>query len=494
MGIGVDYMRVPSTSGWQMLKPSTTRSILVREVSPSSLETYFASLSVAVANVPHAKARGIFEAAKMANIPNEQMVRVVPLHDKDGVVLCILPASQILDLKLVHETLSRDLTPMEDADIAVSFKGVDPRCMPPIPSLYQAETMVDISLFEAETLYFQMNDSESLTQITTADYQKLVQDSWQGRFSVSSEFLMQNATKNQISLETALQQFVPKRFKSRVEETFELPALPPMAEKILLLRADPNADAIALAKLVEKDPSLAAQVVSWARSPYYGYVGQIDSVEDAIIKVLGFDLVMNLALGIACGRGLNVEKTGPLGLKDYWRFSLYTAALCEALSRIVPSTPRPKRGLAYLSGLLHNFGFLLLGHLFSPQFKLVNQYAQLNPHCSTYLLEQYTLHISHQQFGSWLFKAWHLPKEVIMAAEYHHQEVPATEGAEYALLVQLAIRLLKREWMGDSAESTLPVSLMDRLGIAPEEAEEVLFTVMTQKESLDLLADELFAS
>ena len=52
----------------------------------------------------------------------------------------------------------------------------------------------------------------------------------------------------------------------------------------------------------------AAQVVSWAASPYYAAPGKIKSVHDAIVRVLGFDLVLNLALGLALGRSLSLPK------------------------------------------------------------------------------------------------------------------------------------------------------------------------------------------
>ena len=264
-----------------------------------------------------------------------------------------------------------------------------------------------------------------------------------------------------------------------------------MANRILQMRVDPAADALHLSKLVEQDPSLAAQVLSWARSPYYGYSGHIESVEDAIIKVLGYDLVMNLALGIACGREISIVNEGPLGLAHYWRFALYTSALCDALSRVVPMVPRPKRGLAYLCGLLHNFGFLLMGQLFQPQFELVSQYAELNPHFPIYFLEQHALGIGHEQFGGWLFKAWHLPNEVVLAAQCHHHDVKDGEGSIYALLVQIAIRLLKREKLGDAENGPLPVELLARVGLSQEEADEALFSLLSQREALDLLVEEL---
>jgi len=42
--------------------------------------------------------------------------------------------------------------------------------------------------------------------------------------------------------------------------------------------------------------ALAAQVVAvWASSPYDGAPGAIESVEDRVTRVLGFDMVMNFS-------------------------------------------------------------------------------------------------------------------------------------------------------------------------------------------------------
>ena len=63
--------------------------------------------------------------------------------------------------------------------------------------------------------------------------------------------------------------------KQRLEETIEIPPLPETAQKVMKLRVNPDADVDDLADVVETDPSLAAQVVSWAASPYYAAPGKI---------------------------------------------------------------------------------------------------------------------------------------------------------------------------------------------------------------------------
>ena len=99
-------------------------------------------------------------------------------------------------------------------------------------------------------------------------------------------------------------------------------------------------------------PALAAQVVSWAASPYYAAPGKIRSVEDAIVRVLGFDLVINLALGLALGKSLSLPKDHPQQATPYWQQSIYTAAVIEGLIRAMPRAERPEAGLTYLGGWL----------------------------------------------------------------------------------------------------------------------------------------------
>ncbi|HHR3315961.1 TPA: HDOD domain-containing protein, partial [Klebsiella pneumoniae] len=67
----------------------------------------------------------------------------------------------------------------------------------------------------------------------------------------------------------AVQAFTARRIQQRLEQTIEIPPLPQTAQKIIKLRVDPNASVDDITGLVETDPALAAQVVSWAASPYY---------------------------------------------------------------------------------------------------------------------------------------------------------------------------------------------------------------------------------
>mgnify|MGYP002129801392 CR=1 FL=1 len=278
------------------------------------------------------------------------------------------------------------------------------------------------------------------------------------------------------------------RIQQRLEETIEIPPLPETAQKIIKLRVDPDATVDDITGVVETDPALAAQVVSWAASPYYASPGKIRSVEDAIVRVLGFDLVINLALGLALGKTLSLPKDQPQQATPYWQQAIYTAAIIEGLTRAMPRAQRPEAGLTYLAGLLHNFGYLVLAHIFPPHFSLICRHQEVNPHLGHSHIEQHLLGITREQIGSWLMRFWDMPEELAVALRF--QEDPDYDGplAVYANLLCLTLRLLRQRQIGSGPSQEIPDSLLARLQISRDKAEEALDKVLEAEAALRELA------
>ena len=85
---------------------------------------------------------------------------------------------------------------------------------------------------------------------------------------------------------------------------------------------------------------------------------------------------MNLALGLSLSDALNVPKEETEGVTPYWRQSVYCALTMEKLNRAIPADKRGIPGMAYLTGLLNNFGYLILAHVFSNHFTKVLQVSK----------------------------------------------------------------------------------------------------------------------
>lgn len=242
-----------------------------------------------------------------------------------------------------------------------------------------------------------------------------------------------------------------RAIEQRIEQVYELPPMPELAHRILQLQSDPKAGAHQLANIVQLDPSLAAQVIRYASSAYYGYRGRISNIRDAISRVLGYDLVLNLALGLAAGRSFRIPDEGPLGLSRFWEHAILSAVLVQNIGVRVASGRRAPDGMCYLCGLLHDFGVLLLGHLFPPEFQLLNKFAAANPDKTLTELEgrllgmggaRDLLAMGHARIGAWLMEAWKMPEPIVVTLLEHHNPDYRGDYEVAVHLVQLSDFLL----------------------------------------------------
>ena len=105
----------------------------------------------------------------------------------------------------------------------------------------------------------------------------------------------------------------------RIESTTKLPAMPDVAQSLLRLNTNPNSSINDLIEIIELDPSIAAQIMRYARSALYGYRGEIPSLSYAIKVVLGYNSTIDIALGLSLGKTFNIPNSGPMGLYPFWQ-------------------------------------------------------------------------------------------------------------------------------------------------------------------------------
>ena len=435
---------------------------------------------------------GLRETAKYLGEESAYLIRAVALSDASRKVVAVLPYSSLLDFKMFCEAMQCEFTVLNSRAAHRIFKGCEENSLSAIPDLFDCRMVVDKSLLDMSKVLIQSGDPGILIKMDKINANLLFQECESSSFSSSKEHLYAGRTAESNNKEIDVS-FTQIRLKQRIDETFDLPAMPEIAQDIMKLRVDPSADATKLAQIVSRDPSLAMQVISWASSPYYGYQGKVDSVETAIARVLGFELVMNLALGISIGKSLKVPMDGPLGVREFWKQAIYSANLAEKLCRAMPVKQRPERGLIYLSGLLHNFGHLLLGHIFPPQFKLVNATVEANPHIAVEDIEFYILGVTHEEIGAWLMKNWHMPDELTVAMHRHHQEEFWSKHSVYSNMVLIANRLLKRINIGDSIDTEIPQTTLELLSLDEEMLSAALRDIQSESETLDVMAKQLVA-
>lgn len=281
--------------------------------------------------------------------------------------------------------------------------------------------------------------------------------------------------------------------RQRIESTTKLPAMPDVAQSLLRLNTNPNSSINDLIEIIEQDPSIAAQIIRYARSAFYGYRGEIPSLSYAIKVVLGYNSTIDIALGLSLGKTFNIPDSGPMGLYPFWQHSIYSAALVQRLIEIMPKQHQPLEGIGFLCGLLHNFGVLLVAHLFKKESKQLQQAIENNIDTQRIDLERQVLGTDHMEIGAWLMHNWNLQTEIQVAVAEHHNEHYKGVHAAYAKLTLIADRLLKRHDIGDAESIELPENILSSLGFNQEQAEEILERVINSSQELDTLAEQFAA-
>lgn len=423
-----------------------------------------------------------------------ELLRMVLLSDSEGHLQAICRKNDLIDLERLNKQLGRNLKLMKRREQVRIRERAGLRELPALPSLTGWLTVVDNEVDTLPAVALELEEQNLAMVMPATDFQSLTVNAQRLTFAVDLESIVVNLNdpgKDKDQFNHAIKKFTGLRIQQRLEDTLELPPLPETAQRIIHLRVNPNAVMGDLVDVVESDPSLAAQVVSWASSSFYGAAGQVRSVHDAVSRVLGFDLVMNLAMGLSLGRALKQPQDHPDGYVGYWQQAIWQAQSAGILASMMPRGKRPLFGLAYLSGLLHNFGYLVLAQVFPPHFKLVCRSLEVNSLADSSVSEQYLLGITREQIAAQLMENWGMPDEVTLAIRY--QKNPDYSGPYnvYAKLLWLGRQLLTARGVALGAGETVSQAFYDELGLDREQVDAQFDDLVNSKDSVMTMAGML---
>lgn len=441
----------------------------------------------------HDRAESLQAAVLAAGVEPRSVIKAALLIDVKGVVMAVHGLQASLDLGAVNRIMNRRLQPLASHQADRLFGDCDPGEHPPIGGAYGLPVVVDTSLLSADRLFMASGCKSALVELDGRAFRLAVAGSARGAIAIQLDDEAEPRRPEELTLDDIAR---------KLQRLYRLPPMPAVALHILKTTGDPDSSARDLSGLIERDPSLSAQVMRYARSALFNYQGKIESVQDAITRVLGFERVAHIAMGLAASRAFQVPREGMLGLDAFWRHSLHCAYLTQCIADTAVTKEPMDRGLAYLCGLLHNFGLLLIAHLFPPEFHLLNKLREASPEQPLALLEkqvfgmggaQDLIAVGHGAIGGILAKLWELPETVVRAAGMHQH--PGYDGTDcnYVNAVQLANALLKRQGIGDEFDEQDISPLVTKLGLDDRALEALARASEDASEELDALAGSLAA-
>jgi putative nucleotidyltransferase with HDIG domain len=237
-----------------------------------------------------------------------------------------------------------------------------------------------------------------------------------------------------------------------VQHVENLPALPDTTVKVIRLAEDPNASVREIGQIIAMDMAFTSRVLTIANSAYYGMPRSISTVKDAVL-VLGMSALRNLAVAAATFETLNKEMAGyclPAG--QLWKHSVECAVAAQIIAK---QTGRVKMDEAFVAGLLHDVGKVVLNIYVGPQFEAIRALSELDD-MPFDVAERMVLGFDHAEVGAKIAEKWNLPPMHCAAIAGHHRFEMGAKAPALTAVVHLANVICK----GQSITSELGTAVM----------------------------------
>jgi HD-like signal output (HDOD) protein len=243
------------------------------------------------------------------------------------------------------------------------------------------------------------------------------------------------------------------QLRARIAKLDSISTAPVILEPLLAIMHLP-VDDIRLENVVElvsRDGAIAAQCLRMANSPLFGR-SAVETVRSAVMT-LGIDRVRSILFGLCLNRTIPADKW-VLDQNAFWRHSLGCALITRTMANKIGYSEPEK---AYLAGLLHDIGFLVISVLEHARFRECLQQS-ISKRCPLDVSEQQILGYTHADAGSMLCEHWRFSKELVAATGGHHCLEQMETAGPLACLVHLGDLLCRVRNLGYGYDEILAVS------------------------------------
>jgi putative nucleotidyltransferase with HDIG domain len=214
----------------------------------------------------------------------------------------------------------------------------------------------------------------------------------------------------------------------------KLQPLPTSVTRVLRAIDDPMTTAGMLSEIIGLDQALSANLLQLANSASLGYGPTCSTLADAVMR-LGYKKVRTMVLSIGASSLLSRLLYGyRFGAGKLWNHSVATAVAAQWLSRTL-SYPEPEE--AYIAGLLHDIGKLLLDQFVLIDYKDI-LYSLQNDHKLLTEIEEERIGVNHAKVGSLMAEKWNFPPTLVEAIYCHHTPSLAFNEPRLAAIVNIA--------------------------------------------------------
>lgn len=215
----------------------------------------------------------------------------------------------------------------------------------------------------------------------------------------------------------------------------KLPVIPDTLREFELAWRDPHKHITELGAIVARDANISQRLINTANSVMFRGDTNVETTSAAISR-LGVIEVRNIVHAVSLHDAFTSPYVDP---KKFWRHSITSAFAARKIADYMKQRFQWKvdAQVAFLSGLIHEAGMVLMTRFFKSDYERL--VANANHFDSILTNENKILRMTHSVIGAALLHQWHLPTEIVMgAAGHHHPERLQPEHYQIGYITALA--------------------------------------------------------
>jgi putative nucleotidyltransferase with HDIG domain len=283
-----------------------------------------------------------------------------------------------------------------------------------------------------------------------------------------------------IQKEKAGRKKIFKHFQKVLESNRNnIPLLPQVLVQVHHALSDRQAGAKKLAEIIHNDLALSASILRLANSAYYRRQSSITirTVTSAIV-LIGINKIRNFTLGLSVYNMLNNLPKSE-SYRYIWQHSLCCAVCARDFARRLGGVSEDE---AFLAGMLHDIGKILLGHFYTEQYSRVCKLMK-DEELEYHVAEDCILSLNHLDIGAFLADYWKFPEPIAKVLSEHHfdREKGDSEHPDYNFQLIIAVANLVAKFLFNDPNYNVIVSrkkiefvCIKFLGITPLQLDEIL--------------------
>lgn len=251
-----------------------------------------------------------------------------------------------------------------------------------------------------------------------------------------------------------------ERLEKLVGSIDALPSLPEQYQRLEeeLNSADPSI--VRIGGIIAEDLAMSAKILQLVNSAFFGLSRHVGNPVDAA-KLLGTEVIAGLTLSMQLFSAFSKVAATGLDLNALTLHSLSVATLARSICQ-TEADDRKAGDHAFLAGMLHDTGKLILAQSLPDKYRLVLESDGKTTEC-----EEQVFGVSHAEVGAYLFGSWGLPSPIVEAVALHHAPAQLSVYEMGPLLaLHVANALVRRSDTNPTSYAALDQAYVDQAGFA----------------------------